>query len=94
MTVFSVSDFYVTEFKRMLDSLTCELDDNCKQCMTNMQPFQLLQPPMPVPPQESVLQLVNMFPQKRPDCHALRAEIDIFIGAHQEKITAGTLDTI
>ena len=78
----------------MLDSLICELDDNFKQCMTNMQPFQLLQPPMTMPPQASVLQLVDMFPQKRPDCHALRAEMDIFIGAHQEKITAGTLDDI
>jgi len=59
--------------------------------MMNIQPFQLLQPPITIPTQESVMQLVDMFPENRPDCHALQAEVDIFVGAHHEMITDGVL---
>ena len=40
------------------------------------------------------MQLVDMFPENRPDCHALQAEVDIFVGAHHEMITDGMLEDV
>ena len=78
--------YHQSAFKTMSDSLIREMDDNWKQCMMKIQPFQLLQPPLTVPPQ-SVLQLVDMLLQKWPDCHA-RAIFPLVYQSYRVMLTA------